>query len=297
MRLEINELRALQAVVETNGFGRAADKLHISQSAVSQAIASLETKLQMPLLRRGKPMVLTKGGSRLWEYANDVLRQEQKVLEDLTQLRSGEKQVIRLGINSTINRFHGPTLIASFFATVSPATTTLKVSELPSRELVYRTLAGDIDFAIGPFQKGMDAFRTQPLFNETRHLVISPAHPQYQAMMAGDKQSLTASPLITSALDSPEMRPAIQRIRDRFSSVWEVSSLNLRISMVQQGLGAAYIDNKLLESLEECREFAVLKALPFASIERQAGIYYRREKSMNDASEHFIELCRQHWAE
>ena len=42
MRLENSELRAFRAVIEEGGFKRAADALHISQSAVSQAVAGLE---------------------------------------------------------------------------------------------------------------------------------------------------------------------------------------------------------------------------------------------------------------
>ena len=47
MRLEMQELRVFAAVIENNGFQRAAEKLYISQSAVSQAVASLERKLAL----------------------------------------------------------------------------------------------------------------------------------------------------------------------------------------------------------------------------------------------------------
>ena len=53
MRLENSELRAFRAVVEEGGFKRAAQSLHISQSAVSQAVAGLESKLEAPLLHYG----------------------------------------------------------------------------------------------------------------------------------------------------------------------------------------------------------------------------------------------------
>ena len=46
MRLENSELRAFRAVIEEGGFKRAAAALHISQSAVSQAVAGLEAKLK-----------------------------------------------------------------------------------------------------------------------------------------------------------------------------------------------------------------------------------------------------------
>ncbi len=45
MRFENSELRAFRAVIEEGGFRRAAEALHISQSAVSQAVAGLESKL------------------------------------------------------------------------------------------------------------------------------------------------------------------------------------------------------------------------------------------------------------
>ena len=48
MRIENNELRIFQAVIEANGFNKAAERLHISQSAVSQSISNLESKLDFP---------------------------------------------------------------------------------------------------------------------------------------------------------------------------------------------------------------------------------------------------------
>jgi DNA-binding transcriptional LysR family regulator len=45
MQIERHEIRVLSAVIEEGGFSRAAERLNVSQSAVSQAIASLEHKL------------------------------------------------------------------------------------------------------------------------------------------------------------------------------------------------------------------------------------------------------------
>ena len=57
MRFENSELRTFRAVVEAGGFKRAAEVLHVSQSAVSQSVAGLEGKLEMPLLERGRTPV------------------------------------------------------------------------------------------------------------------------------------------------------------------------------------------------------------------------------------------------
>src|SRR5690606_33190714 len=113
----------------------------------------------------------------------------------------------------------------------------IKVTELPSRNLIYTVLSGKADLAIGPFQKHMEAFTTVPLFRENRHLVVSPRHPDYQNLCKGSAKSLKQAELITAFLDSPEARPTLPRLRDRFHSVWEVSSLSLRVHLVDQGLG------------------------------------------------------------
>ena len=56
MQIERHEIRIFSAVVEEGGFSRAADRLNITQSAVSQAVANLEHKLDAQLLlRRNKP--------------------------------------------------------------------------------------------------------------------------------------------------------------------------------------------------------------------------------------------------
>lgn len=293
MRFENNELKTFQAVVEANGFNRAAERLHVTQSAVSQTIANLETKLEVSLIKRGRQLKLTDAGRRLLDHANAVLQQEQQTLDDIRELRQSERHTLNLAINSTINRFYAPQLLSRFSKRHS--NTLIKATELPSRNLIYAILSGQADLAIGPFQKYMDAFTTVPLYRESRHLVISPKHPIFAEVCKAPQKFLRQCTLITSFLDTPEQRPSQQRIRDRFQSVWEISSLSLRIHLVEQGLGLSFIDSKLLKEHPLCRQLALIEGLPFSSIERQVGLYYRAGRHLNPAQEAFIGLSRQFW--
>lgn len=63
--LDYRALEALAAVVQHHGFERAAQSLHISQSAVSQRIKQLEGRIGQPLILRQSPPVATKLGLRL----------------------------------------------------------------------------------------------------------------------------------------------------------------------------------------------------------------------------------------
>ena len=240
MRLENSELRAFRAVIEEGGFKRAADALHVSQSAVSQAVAGLEFKLEAPLVQRGKALRLTDVGRRLFEHAVDVLLDEQQTLEDIVQLRQGKTETLSLALSASVNRFDAPALISAYYQENPHAR--MKVAEMPSRSIISAVLSGNAELGLGPFQKDMVAFETLPLYSDSRHLVVSPRHPQYEQIVNGDERALKLTPLIASALDNPELRPAIQRLRDQFSTVWEVSSLPLRIHMVEEGMGVTFID-------------------------------------------------------
>jgi hypothetical protein len=81
MQVERHEIRVLSAVIEEGGFSRAAERLNVSQSAVSQAIANLEHKLNTALLVRGRVMLansdsLTKDPDAYGDVAWHVAREQ-----------------------------------------------------------------------------------------------------------------------------------------------------------------------------------------------------------------------------
>jgi len=293
MRLENAELRAFRAVVEEGGFRRAAQALHLSQSAISQAVSGLEAKLELELIHRGKALALSDAGRRLFDHAVEVLGREQQALEDIAQLRGGKRETLSLALSASLNYFHAPELVSAY-CDRNPRVT-MRVQELPSRSIIYAVLAGNVELGLGPFQKEMSAFTTIPLYQDTRHLVVSPRHPAFAAMAAGAASALKSTPLIASALDNPEMRPSIQRLRDQFSTVWEVTSLSLRIHMVEQGMGVTFVDRRLLQEHPHCRKLHIMDDLSFGRIDKEVGIYYRAGRTLSDSAKDFIALCAQYW--
>jgi DNA-binding transcriptional LysR family regulator len=293
MRFENSELRAFRALIEEGGFKRAAESLHISQSAVSQAIAGLELKLDTPLVLRGKELRLTEAGKRLFDHAVEVLRDEQQTIEEIAQLRQGNTETLSLALAGSINRFYAPALISAFHARHPFAR--MKIAEMPARNIIYAVLSGSLELGLGPFQKDMLAFEIVPLYSVSRHLVVSPRHADYQAVAAGEERALRRTPLIASALDSPDMRPSLQRLRDQFSTVWEVSSLSLRIHMVEQGMGVTFLDRKLLEEYPSCAGFSIIDDVSFGTIDKQVGVYYRAGRQVSDTARNFIRLCEEYW--
>jgi DNA-binding transcriptional LysR family regulator len=293
MRLENSELRAFRAVIAEGGFKRGAESLHISQSAVSQAVAGLESKLGIGLVERGKELKLSDAGKRLFDHAVEVLREEAQTLEDIEQLKLGRTEMLNVALSASVNYFYGPMLVSAYYQ--DNPHSRMRMADLPSRSMIYAVLSGNFELGFGPFQSHMPAFDTVPLYPDSRHLVVSPQHPHYEAMMAGDERALQRTPLIASALDNPDMRPSIQRLRDQFSTVWEVSSLLLRIHMVAQGMGVTFLERKLLDDHPNCSEFSIMDDVSFGRIDRQVGLYYRAGRPLSESATNFIGICEDIW--
>ena len=74
MKATLNQLRYFCEVAELRHFGRAAERLHMSQPPLSRQIAALERDLGVILLERTpKGVTLTAAGERLLTDAKDVL--------------------------------------------------------------------------------------------------------------------------------------------------------------------------------------------------------------------------------
>jgi DNA-binding transcriptional LysR family regulator len=224
----------------------------------------------------------------------DVLQEEQQTLEDIAQLKQGKTETLSLALSASINRFDAPELINAYYR--DNPHTRMKVAEMPSRSIISAVLSGNVELGLGPFQKDMVAFDTIPLYRDSRHLVLSPKHARYEDMINGDEKALKLTPLIASALDNPDMRPSIQRLRDQFSTVWEVSSLSLRIHMVEEGMGVTFIDRKLLEEHPSCANFRIMDDVSFGRIDKEVGLYYRAGKNLSDSARNFIALCQSFWS-
>lgn len=292
MRIETQELRVLAAVIENSGFKRAAESLHVTQSAVSQAIANLERKLDQKLLDRS-PLAPTEAGKRLLTYARSRAREEELLLGDLRDIQRGQSARLSLAVNSAINRYHAAPLLAAY-CRQSPYAR-LQIDELPSRQVIQAVVAGNVEIGMGPFQTHMPAVECMPLFDELRTLVISRQHPLLEAVMQDPLSALSQVPLLASYLDDPEDRPATQRIRDYFRDVWELRPIGLRLEMLAAGHGVGFISDLVLAREPLCADMVEIPGLPFSRIPRSVGLFYRRGTRVSTGARMFLELCRDRW--
>lgn len=104
-RLNYHHLHYFWAVAKEGHLTRAAQRLHVSQSALSAQIKQLEEQLGQPLFaRQGRQLRLTEAGQVALGYAESIFGAGQELLALLREGRRAERQVLRIGAVATLSR-------------------------------------------------------------------------------------------------------------------------------------------------------------------------------------------------
>ena len=141
--MNLRHLEHLLALADTGSFSRAAEKLHITQSALSRSIQALEDDLGGPLVDRvGKKNELTPLGHSVLERASRIVHEAQELKQGAALLQQGGLGKLRVGLGSGPGAMlmtpwlvymakHHPTVQV----TVSRGSTELQLTQLRERQL------------------------------------------------------------------------------------------------------------------------------------------------------------------
>jgi LysR family transcriptional activator of nhaA len=104
-RLNFNHLRYFWAIAHAGSLTRAAQRLHVSQSALSIQLQKLEQQLGHALFERtGRRLKLTEAGRIALEYADSVFRTGEELLGTLQGRAGADRRVLRVGALTTLSR-------------------------------------------------------------------------------------------------------------------------------------------------------------------------------------------------
>jgi DNA-binding transcriptional LysR family regulator len=110
---DLELLRSFVSVVDAGGFTRAGERVHRTQSTVSQQIKRLEDDVGQPLLNRsGKDVTPTEAGERLLSYARRLLSLAEEARDVMA--RPGSEGAVRLGIPEDFAAYRLTQLLAAF---------------------------------------------------------------------------------------------------------------------------------------------------------------------------------------
>jgi DNA-binding transcriptional LysR family regulator len=172
--LDLELLRSFVSVVDAGGFTRAGERVHRTQSTVSQQIKRLEDDIGQPLLNRsGKDLTPTEAGERLLSYARRLLALAEEARDVLT--RPGNEGAVRLGVPEDFAAYRLAKLLAAFAR--SHPNLRLDVRADQSTNLKRDLERGDLDLAL--FKRAAGEKSGIAVWPERVHWVTSKVHPAH----------------------------------------------------------------------------------------------------------------------
>lgn len=113
--MDIRQLEYLVAIADEANFTRAAEKLFVSQPALTQQIQKLEQELDTILFDRSKRHIrLTASGDILYQHAQTIFREMAELKREIQEIQSLERGTLRIGVVQTVNAYLMPALVAQF---------------------------------------------------------------------------------------------------------------------------------------------------------------------------------------
>lgn len=161
------QMRYFIAVVETGSFFEAGEICHISQSAISQQIKSLENELQVELLERhGRKFTVTSAGQYFYQQAKKQTAELDTLIREVRRIGKGEHQQLRVGV---LNGFSGQIIqnAVSKFAGAHP-NVTLTLGTGTHEEIFQQMISGRLDMVINDQRRALsDQFINEFLADQT----------------------------------------------------------------------------------------------------------------------------------
>jgi DNA-binding transcriptional LysR family regulator len=185
--MDVRQLTYFLAVAENLNFGRAAEQLHIAQPSLSQAIATLERELRVPLFHRvGRGIVLSDAGAQLVEPARQVVRDLEAAKAAARSARGLQRGRVELVAMPSPGMEPLSTLIRDFTAAYPAMTVTADAAFTPE-EVIQAVKAGRAELgllgAASPPRAG--GLRVLPVEDQT-FVLISPPQPDEEPVPTGE---------------------------------------------------------------------------------------------------------------
>ncbi|MEU6329427.1 LysR family transcriptional regulator [Streptomyces sp. NPDC047049] len=198
--MELRQVRYFVMVAQELHFGRAAEKLHIVQSAVSQQIRRLERELRTELFDRSARQVrLTAVGERFLPEARALLAAEQRARAVVAELTAGCAATLRVGTSTGLGAHLDRVL--ETLAGLAPEIR-VELVAAPARERLARVASGGLDAAFlrgEPHDAERDGLRFVPLWQDPLVAVVPARHPLAASPGTVALAALASVPLVLTA--------------------------------------------------------------------------------------------------
>lgn len=289
--MDINQLEVFLSVAQEKSFSRAAEALHRTQPAVSQAIRRLETELGEPLFdRSSKDGTLTSAGRVLLDLAQQMMNLRQHAHSAIRELRDLQRGKLSLGANEYTVMCLLP-LIPIFRARHPHIKIEVKRS-LASR-IPGEILGRDVEIGVVSFKPSDQSIKSVPIAMDELALVVAPDHP-LAAKKTVSVRELGAEAFIAHNVPSPYRERVVktfEKHRTPLNISMEMPTLEAIKRLVETGLGVALIPRLAAQAEIDRKQLAGLSVKEMR-LERRVHLIYRRGATLSHAAKAFLTVAR-----
>ncbi len=290
--LTLRQLRAFQWVVQTQSMTRAAERLHLTPSALSMLIRSLEEEVGLRLFERTtRRLVLTEAGRLLAGRAEQILAGVDEAVLSLQQMREQQQERLTLATSPLLAASLMPAVIAAFRAEFPNVAIALR--DVPVDQVAGLVLRGEADIGLCTADGASEGLHAEVLLRDALMLACPADHP-LAARGEVRWSDLLEWPLILLRSGSGT-RSLIDKALARWGSAlqpaFEVANISTAVGLVNAGLGVSVLPAYSLARASS--QTLVARPLTDPVVSREIVALSRPQVSTGAASQALLAHIRQ----
>ncbi|HLG08686.1 MAG TPA: LysR family transcriptional regulator [Gaiellaceae bacterium] len=300
--LDLRHLVALKTIADEGSFGRAAERLGYTQSAISQQIATLERIVGLRLIERPggpRPISLTEAGRILLRHAEAIQARLLAAKADMSALEAGDAGRLRVGTFQSVGARIIPTLLRRFSDTHPRVEVVLRESQNES-ELLEMIERGELDLTFWTLPVAPGLYETVELLSDPYVLLVPAGSPLAVLRRAPTLKEITLHPLIAFNRCN-----AMDQVESHLSSTGRTPNIVFRSDnngtvqgLVGAGVGLSVVPRLTVDEDDPSVDVIDLQGrIP----PRVIGLVWHRDRHRSPAAGAFVEsaiaVCRELAAE
>jgi DNA-binding transcriptional LysR family regulator len=284
--MDIQNLRAFLLVAESGSFSGAAEKLHLTQPAVSKRVALLEEQLGAGLFDRiGRQVSLTEAGRALLPHARTVERELLAAEQSVRDLAGTVAGNLRLATSHHIGLHRLPPVLSSF-KNSCPAVH-IDIDFMDSEQAYEQIMKGAVELAVVTLAPSTESsIIARPVWEDPLDFMVAPTHPLADNG-ALELAVLSAHPAVLPGLNTYTGQ-IIKRLFDERGLSLQVSMATNYLETIRMlasvGLGWTVLPGSMADA--SLRQLSVKQV----SMTRTLGLIHHRGRSLSRAAKAFIEV-------
>lgn len=287
--MNLNQLWVFYNVAKFKSFSLAAEKLLLTQPAISTQVKRFEDFYDVQLFERfGRTTQLTDQGRALFAYATkifDLVQEAGNILEDMKKLQSGN---IKVDTSRTLGSYYLPDVLCAFGA--KHPNIHIQMQVLNTHDVVENILTFQSDLGFVGHKEGNEKLIYIPFIEEELVIIVSPKHELARGKSM-KLSSLNGTPFILREIGSGTREEVEQFLRQQHVVVnvaMELGSNEAIKRAVERGLGMSVIsENAIKRELQA----GLLKAirLPGEIATRKYYVIHHKDKYISNVLSCFLQ--------